>query len=300
VARGLEITGFEVVQAVFAFAIWLGGAVGLTRSVPGAAMSLAVLCLLGGAACYSVAFTLLGHDERRRTFYVYGTFGIAQLLVGTSLLLSGTALALAWSVLAVAAMWTGIGAGRVSMRVHAAVYLLFGASASGLLAYAFAAMSWGPAAAPGLAILVTACAAAACYAEAPSEEDKGARIPAFIVAGIVCWSILGLSAAALIPLANGGSGSAPVRTALICALALALPSASRRWRRPELAWLLYPVMLGGAAKLALVDFAQGRPAVLAVSLLLYGATLMLLPRVMRASRQASAPVTEAAHAAAAN
>ena len=43
-------------------------------------------------------------------------------------------------------------------------------------------------------------------------------------------------------------------------------------------WLQYPVMVIGAAKLLFEDFPKGHPTALAISLLFFGGTLILLPR----------------------
>ena len=46
-------------------------------------------------------------------------------------------------------------------------------------------------------------------------------------------------------------------------------------------WLMYPVMAAGVYKLLLVDFAEAKPAGLAVSLVCFGGALVLLPRLAR-------------------
>jgi hypothetical protein len=59
---------------------------------------------------------------------------------------------------------------------------------------------------------------------------------------------------------------------------------SRHPRWPEVVWLLYPVLGLGAVKLVLDDLRRGRPATLFLSFVLYGAALILAPRIARRRR----------------
>jgi hypothetical protein len=52
-----------------------------------------------------------------------------------------------------------------------------------------------------------------------------------------------------------------------------------------LLWLLYPLMTYGAYRLLVEDFPNGRPTVLALSLLFYGGTLLQLTRMVRGGDQ---------------
>jgi hypothetical protein len=72
-----------------------------------------------------------------------------------------------------------------------------------------------------------------------------------------------------------------LRTAVVAGVALALAWFGRRRNLSELIWILVPWMLFGAAKLVAEDFRRGRSATLFLSLLLYGATLIALPRLLR-------------------
>jgi hypothetical protein len=88
--------------------------------------------------------------------------------------------------------------------------------------------------------------------------------------------------------AVGDPGVAAVlRTAVLATLALGLAFAARWGTWPELAWLVYPVVALGGVKLLLQDLRDGRPATLVVSLALYGAVLVLAPRLMKAEGRAA-------------
>jgi hypothetical protein len=116
-----------------------------------------------------------------------------------------------------------------------------------------------------------------------SGEAVKARIPALLIAALLCWALLGLGGAGITTLLGPESAiSSTLRTGLICALSIGLA----RWgvRRAELTWLLYPLMLYGAYRLLAEDFPNGRPTALALSLLFYGGTLLQLTRMVRGDR----------------
>jgi hypothetical protein len=85
-------------------------------------------------------------------------------------------------------------------------------------------------------------------------------------------------------MAGDAGVAAVVRTAILAALAIGLALAARRWAWPELGWLVYPLVALGGVKLILQDLRVGRPATLVLSLALYGAVLVLAPRLLRPGR----------------
>ena len=74
---------------------------------------------------------------------------------------------------------------------------------------------------------------------------------------------------------------ATLHTGVLAGAALLLAWAGSRWNRLELSRLIYPVMIAGAYRLVVEDLHQDRTAALFLSLLLYGAALMALPRLHR-------------------
>jgi len=75
--------------------------------------------------------------------------------------------------------------------------------------------------------------------------------------------------------------AAVLRTAVLAALALGLAVAARRGSWPELGWLVYPLVALGGVKLLLQDLREGRPATHVLSLAIYGAVLVLAPRLVK-------------------
>jgi len=109
------------------------------------------------------------------------------------------------------------------------------------------------------------------------------------VAAVLVWVVLGLSAGGLTGISHalfGGAAGDPycatLRTGAVTAAAVLLALAGSRHNFSDLAQLVYPLMLLGAYRLVADDMHQDRKTVLFLSLLLYGAALMAIPRLRRA------------------
>ena len=285
--RRLEISAFEIGQAAAAVVVSLSGVVRVSR----AAEPVGVFCLVAAAGCYFVALHRYGRLLPRRNLHAFTTFGLLLALAGTWTIAPGAVAAGLWSAIAVTAMWHATRTDSLVLRAHAAVYVIAAALGSQLLGYANDAMV-GAAIAPrrNIAAMITAGAAAGSWLLAGRPATVVARIPSALLAGMVCWALIGLAVAAMV--AQTGAANTPlvgsIRTALLCGLAIALPWMASRWDRPELVWLVYPVMAFGALKLVVEDFATGRAATVAISLLFYGATLVFLPARLRGQRGTAA------------
>ncbi len=285
---GSDIVHFETGQNVISIALFIWGSVLMGREAPAVRHIVEGFCVLAGLSCYAAAVLFLAKRERLRNFLMYALFGLALLMAGVSMLFAGVTLVVTWCVLAIAAAWLGTHEHRISLQLHAPVYLGAAALVSGLIEFAARALH-GTAAPSGTRlteILLTTAALALCYwMEAIGGSGK-ARAPALLIATLLCWSLLGLGAAAITSTLGPDSFiSSTLRTGLICALALGLALAGIRCRdRAECVWLLYPLMLYGAYRLLAEDFPNGRPTALALSLLFYGGTLLLLTRMVRTAR----------------
>jgi hypothetical protein len=263
--RRLRITWFEIAQvaAVVVFAIVTN--LRLTRSV-GPAM------VAAGAVCYLAAFTAAARRPRRN-FHAYATFGILLLGAGSFLLFPPLVVAALWSILALAATWLGHRNNTGTLRMQGALYLLAAALACFELG-----SSW-----------LSALAAAVAYGVILRTGARGPRavierVPSAVVAAILAWSLLSITSETLLAARLDAPLAATIRTILISLIAITLGWFGKRRNLSELIWVLYPWMAFGAAKLLLEDFQQGSPATLFVSLLVYGGTLIALPRLLRASK----------------
>jgi hypothetical protein len=184
----------------------------------------------------------------------------------------------------------------LTLQVHGGVYLLLALASSGALEQA-GDFLLGTATWPGekpAAIGAGALAAAFCYLLAARHRraERGTwSLQAFrlVVAGALVWLAAGIAAGALTTAYHAlyGAGAshaycATLHTGVLAAAALLLAWAGSRWNRLELSRLIYPVMIAGAYRLVVEDLHQDRKVALFLSLLLYGAALMLLPRWHRA------------------
>jgi hypothetical protein len=295
--RGLTFTWFETAQCAAAFLIGVGGGLRLSNE----AHAIAVFALTCAAACYLVSFAVIERTTGRgRNFYTYSTFGILLVLAGSRILLAGVAASAVWSALALACIWAGTWFGRLTLQVHGGLYLLLALTGSGALKqsadYILGSAHWSrdnPA-----AVLAGLVVAALCYLLA--VRDRNGSGPASVqvfrlaVAGTLAWLLAGASAGALTAGYHAAFGAtavdpycATLRTGVLAGLSLVLAWTGARWSRAELSRLIYPAMILGAYRLAMVDFPQDHKPALFLSLLVYGGALMALPRLAR-TRGASA------------
>lgn len=113
----------------------------------------------------------------------------------------------------------------------------------------------------------------------------------FVVILALVWVAGGCVTGYLAPLLAGqpdGSANpgalATVRTAVLAVAALLTAWLSRQERFREWSWLLYPLLVGIGLKMVVQDFKDSRPATLFIALALYGAALILAPRIRRRLR----------------
>ena len=113
---------------------------------------------------------------------------------------------------------------------------------------------------------------------------------------LVAWSAAGLAAAFLGAfLAGAGTDTADaglvatLRTGVLAVGAVTLAAARRRFRLPEIGWLIYTVLLAGGLKLVVEDLAHGRPATLFVSLALFGGGLLAISKLAPPERETPSP-----------
>jgi hypothetical protein len=169
----------------------------------------------------------------------------------------------------------------VTLQVHGGVYLVLGLAGSGALVQAAGMVlgSWAWSGAAAWPIWTGAIGAAVCCAigtQARWLQIATGAVSLWLGAGVAA-GLLTFTYHGIFGLAANHSYCATMRTAVIAVTALGVARAGK-WMP-----LIYPLMLLGAWRLVMVDMHQERKAALFLSLLIYGATLMLLPRMRRAS-----------------
>jgi hypothetical protein len=291
--RGRPVTLFEVAQGTLAVLLGFGGAWRVLSAGGGSVVGLGALALLLGALCYGAAFAFA---ERRagqgRNFYFYSTAGGFLTLAGASVVATRPALPFVLGGLGLGAALFGRRFGRMTLRVHSALYLVAGAVEAGLFvacARGLAGQARGELPAVAWVAAVGASAGWALLAtDAGAPRSGWARVPQLLLALLAVLALghalqLGLGAALGAAAADDPAIAGVVRTAVLAALALGLARLAPHGPWPELAWLVYPLVVFGGIKLLLEDLRIGRPATLVLSLALYGTVLVLAPRLLKSA-----------------
>ncbi len=281
------ITAFEITQAALAFGL---AAYGTMRATHGAiAPALGALFLALSAACYWGMLSIFAgeHPRNRRVCAVWAS---ALLLGGTFLLFSAAFQTIFLCVTAVAAAFLYRQTQKISLGLHASLYIAAAAAISPLPTYAGDCLAGSIPGAPDWRIWLLAMAAGISYLVGSMivENESRKRLLWVLPAAFVALTIAALAVVAVAHLATGSAALAAstlsvVRTVVICAVALALAIMGSRFNRIELGWLAYTAVALGTLKLLVEDLRFGNAASLVVSLLFYGLILIFLPRVMRRS-----------------
>jgi hypothetical protein len=204
------------------------------------------------------------------------------------------------AVLAVLATASWRRFGRPYMLLHGAAYVVAAGIVSGAFAYAAWALLAAPSAGwqlPSVVVLLVAVASGACAWLAgtrPSPEGGAfASSLRLIVVLALVWIISGTVVGMLGPIAvKAGDGGvdtgvlATIRTGVLALGTLYVAWLGGHARYREWAWLLYPLLVGIGLKMIAQDFKDSRPATLFIALALFGAALIVAPRLRRGRQQA--------------
>jgi hypothetical protein len=293
-AANARVHPFEMIQTPGVIGLGLLGGMAVARGAPGPArLALAGLALVAAAACYAAFGTLRHRAAARTDVAFFGLLAVGLLLIGGAGLLDGPAVTAWCGVLAVAAAILAVRVDEPQLSLHAAVLGLAMAGVSGTLAWAssiwFSRGAWPPLSPAHLATLTVA---AACVAIPARTSDLARRASLTTVAryalvvvfvagagGILVWWLGPRFAGD--PLDAGALAS--ITTIVLAASAVAAAALFRLTPWVEFGWLVYPVLAAGGLKLILDDFRYSSPATLFAALAVYGAALILAPRILRRS-----------------
>jgi hypothetical protein len=278
VAKLHTIAVVEVVQISVAFVLAAGGALLVTGFQ--AAASVGGLCALGCAAAYFIAFTRF--PKARRNRYVFAAWGLSLGLAACALILPALEAMLVLSCAAVVALVTGARTRRPTLILHGNVYLLAAALAVSLPQRFMAAFTGETLQSAPAALWVIGIASGCCYAAclfAAREITPRFSIVSALTLAASLASLLILALAPVLGAGNAPSFLATFRTLVICGMALGLAFAGSHAKRRELIWISYAAIALGTVKLITEDFRHSRPAALAISLVIYGVLLILVPKL---------------------
>jgi len=281
-----RVTIFEIGEGALAFVL---ASFGVMRASHGsAAPALGVLCLLLAAACYWGALSRFADMSCARNRRVCATWAAALLLAGSFLLFSANLRVSFLCVAALTAVYVYTRTRKLSMAIHASLFLAAATVVSPLPMYAGKALAGTVPKAPAWGVWIVLFSAVLCYAIGAREpENQSSRRLLWVVPAVMVGFTAGaLAVVAVVWVAAGlleiaAPHLSVVRTIVNCILALALAFLGSRWKRLELGWIAYAAVAVGTLKLVFEDLRFGNAASLVVSLLFYGLILILLPRLMR-------------------
>jgi hypothetical protein len=285
--RRLRITLVDAVQLAVAALLAGWGVLRITQG--SGATALGIFCLLAGGGSYFTAFAPLSKRLGRLNFQFYATWGLAFVLAGSFCALPRTPLVLGLCLAAVVTTALGVIGHNPTLDLHAVVYLVAAVSASHLLEYAGRALAGSYLPAPGGLVLFTAAVTLLSTAIISRYPGQGwnERLLRLLPAVIGVYSVAGLAVTAIVRVILRGSTPphpvlAVIRTVVTCSAALLLVFVGSRWNRREFVWMAYGAIVLGGLKLVVEDVRLGSTQSLALSLLVYGAVLILIPHFARA------------------
>lgn len=290
VVRRRTLSFPEMSQTAAALLIGIGGAVWVFKDYRGIMLGLGLVALAGGIASYAASFLLFEHANKWN-FRAWATFGLLLTLAGIALPFSQTGFWILCCGCAVLCCWTARRFQLPTLGLHGAVYLTVASAAGGATVLPFHVFfGSGGVAAWQSSIVIVAAGAAAWAAIAGISADGTGRwrnqLASLAIAGHIAWIIAGMASYAALDIWRmaAGAKNAPadtLGTVILTGLSLALAWAGATRGRRELVWLVYGFMALCAWKLAVRDFGNEHNFALVVSLVCYGGTLILLPRLLR-------------------
>jgi hypothetical protein len=292
---GREVIPFEIFQSASVLLFAFGGAIYLIR-VTGAnvvPVGLASMALAVGA--YHLGFAFMERRQHVRNVFFYTLVALVFALTGVGVYFGASAGSVMYGAIAVTAALLARRHRRLTLSLHATIYAMAAAVASGLLTNATLALVAPPATGwlPPQPLALTALASVAVVTLIPvrsAVEEWGVLGQAlrFVLVSFLIWVAAGSAVAAALVLTTrlvDPSVLATVRTAVLVGATLAVARAGRLESGREAGWLMYPLLVVTGVKLLIADFPQGRPQTLFAVLALYGFTLIAAPRLMRGARK---------------
>jgi hypothetical protein len=294
---GREVIPFEVLQTAAAVCVGFGGALAVLSMSGASVVPLGIAACIAGAATYAFAFAYVEPRWLRRNLAFFTSLAAAFSLGGVVLVLPRAPAVLAIGALALLCAEWSRRSGRLMLAIHAFVFASAMAWRSGLLASATIALI-APASDTSaifdlsmLLALITLAASVAWPEDARVRKLATAAASTLRISrqGLLLWTVSGavvavLAAVLIVPGSRGAgdaAGLAAIRTVVLAVLTTVLIALPGRSDRVERGWLGYAMLALVAIKLLAEDLPRGRPSTLFVALAVYGAALILAPRLAR-------------------
>jgi hypothetical protein len=283
--RRERITVVDIVQGTLAFAIAVYGAVQTPYAMVAPALGVFLLILAQGCFWGTLSRFMEEADGHNRR--VCATWAAVLLVAGSDLLFPPHVEVIFLCVATVFSTVLYTRLLKVSLGLHASVFLVAGVVASSLPAFVTASLTGRVLASPKWDVWLIAVTAAVCYGMGSRTAEVGKRRGLWVVPAITmgvtgtALAVVGIVWATSGQMEMAASRLSVIRTMVTCALAAAFAFAGYRGKRIELGWVAYAAVGLGTLKLLMEDLRYGNPASLVVSLLFYGLILIVLPRLAR-------------------
>jgi hypothetical protein len=290
VLLGREARVFDAMQALSGFVIGVGGAVLLTRAVgAGTSMVAATVLLMGLGAYLAAIVRLADRPTLSGAFHTSITFGLSSVVVALALLLGGAGLALVAIVPALLMVLRPPAHLARTFVQHGLVFALVAMAASGALAHGWSAWIGAPASWPALSLTaaVTIVAVGICAVWAGPTGNGVAYTVTRVLQHMVAATVVFAAGGVLVLVAAPGLAGTPpdlgilasVRTGIVALVAVGAAFIARLPRQTGFSRLVYPILIAGGLRLVIDDFRHSEPATLFLALALYGAALVVAPRL---------------------
>jgi hypothetical protein len=291
--RNRTITFLEIGQTLTVILIGLGGAALVVRAEGHSMLPIGAVSLGLSAACYVAAYGFLPRqDPNRINFLFFTLLGITMALLGFEITLAGVVAGTVFAAIGILAAVLARPVDSPILFLHGCAYLGVSTIGTGLVGAMFSSYT-GAQAPPGAwtapALVALGCAVALPWLVRPSGRSIDMTLARRAIEICILGASLALGGIAVtllapnLPTPEGADRLvlAGARTAVLAVCAVGLAWASGRWRLPDLHWVVYTVLVMGAAKLGLEDLRAGGAAGLFVSLAFYGGALIFSPRLLR-------------------
>jgi hypothetical protein len=274
---------FEITQAIAGLAIPVGGGLRLAHDAGagGGAVTGAMLAV----SLLTVAFAgwvVPRRGDRGVDFLFYAALSLGLLSSAVGLETTGNLRGVLWAGFAVVAVLVGRRSHPLTLWSLAA---LLGLGAEISTGSVLGRVSRGGVIAVGLVVLSYVATVPRLRRAAPlSGDGVGLRVPAAVLLLLSGAAAAELFVRAFRTLELDPARLAAARTIAAVVVAVGLALIRRRVERPDLSWVSALALVLGGIELALVELPNGRPSTLLVCFVLYGAALILVPRLAPAGR----------------
>jgi hypothetical protein len=261
---------------------------------PGAVLALALaLFAVPLAGTIRRAFSRVGPPDAFEAVQLGAALFLMVFAVSRLTPLAGLPPSLVWGLAGFTAAVAPARAVGSIAPAYGAVLLVVAAVASGLAGFVRHAFLGSPVTgmpAPdalvvlALSVAATALLAGRVRAGAGGPAARGAMF-ALACVSIAAGGGLAVRGLALLVAPDGDPGrTAAARGAVLAAASVLLASCRRLATLSPLARLTYPVLAIAGLKLLIDDLPHGRPSTLVATFVVYGAALIIVPRILRAAR----------------